>query len=71
MKTFKVNSIGFGYSRNIRWSEGLIKGGVAMIIVGLIINHTQTRWYVAGNQDSFIFVGLKKKGDETKCGIKE
>ena len=23
-----------------------------MIIVGLIINHTQTRWYVAGNQDS-------------------
>ena len=52
MKKFKINSIGFGYSRNIRWSEGLIKGGVAMIIVGLIINHTQTRWYVAGNQDS-------------------
>lgn len=44
----KINSIGFGYSKNIQLSEGLIGTGIVFIIAGLVINHTKSAWFTTG-----------------------
>lgn len=44
----KINSIGFGYSKNIQLSEGLIGTGIAFVIAGLVINRTKSAWFTSG-----------------------
>lgn len=41
----KINSIGFGNSKNIQLSEGLIGTGIAFVIAGLVLNHTKSAWF--------------------------
>ena len=50
MANIKINSIGFGYDKNIKLSEGLIKAGTVMIVVGLAIIKAKSQWWVAGDQ---------------------
>ena len=50
MQKIKINSMGFGYDKNIRLSEGLITAGTVMIIAGLVIIKTKTQWWTAGDQ---------------------
>lgn len=52
MGKIKINSIGFGYDKNIILSERLIKAGTVMIIAGLFVNHTKSQWWVAKNEST-------------------
>ena len=50
MANIKINSIGFGYDKNIKLSEGLITAGTVMIVAGLAITKTKSQWWVACDQ---------------------
>ena len=50
MANIKINSIGFGYDKNIKLSEGLITAGTVMIVSGLAIIKTKSQWWCAGDQ---------------------
>ena len=50
MANIKINSIGFGYDKNIKLSEGLITAGTVMIVAGLAIIKTKSQWWCAGDQ---------------------
>ena len=53
MKNTKINSIGFGFDKTLKISEGLIMSGIAMTIAGLAISHFKTQWWVARDHTSF------------------
>lgn len=50
MQKIKINSIGFGYDKNIKLSEGLITAGTVMIVAGLAIIKTKSQWWTAQDQ---------------------
>ena len=50
MKNTKINSIGFGFDKTLKISEGLIMSGIAMTITGLAVSHFKTQWWVARDQ---------------------
>ena len=52
MAKIKINSMGFGYDKYIKLSEGLIYAGAAMIIAGIAVNHAKTQWWVARDQET-------------------
>ena len=45
MANIKINSIGFGYNKNIKLSESLITAGTVMIVAGLAIIKTKSQWW--------------------------
>lgn len=47
MKTMKMNSIGFSYSKNIRLGEGLIAVGLVLVSIGLLTIIKKQQWIVA------------------------
>lgn len=51
MSKIKLDSIGFGYDKNITLSENLITIGTVMIIAGLVITKTKTQWWRADDQE--------------------
>lgn len=50
MRRIKINSMGFGYDKNIKLGEGLIAAGTAITIAGLAVIHSKTQWWVAKDQ---------------------
>ena len=52
MGKIKINSMGFGYDKNIRLSENLIAAGTVMIIAGLVIIKSKSQWWVARDQET-------------------
>ena len=53
MANIKINSICFGYNKNIKLSESFMTAGTVMIVVGLAIIKTKSQWWVAGDQKNF------------------
>lgn len=47
MAKVKINSVGFGYDKYLKMSDGLTWAGILLIVVGQSI---QTRWYVGKDQ---------------------
>ena len=56
MTNIKINSIGFGYDKNIKLSEGLITAGTVMIVAGLAIIKTKSQWWTADDQKGLDYV---------------
>ena len=56
MANIKINSIGFGYDKNIKLSEGLITAGTVMIVAGLAIIKTKSQWWCAGDQKTLDYI---------------
>mgnify|MGYP006934498372 FL=1 len=55
----KINSVGFGYSKSIQLSDGLIGTGIVLVIAGLVISHTKSQWYATKDQTTLdIFTKL-------------
>ena len=52
MAKIKIKSMGFGYDKSSKLSEGLIYAGTAMIIAGIAVNHAKTQWWVARDQET-------------------
>ena len=65
MANIKINSIGFGYDKNIKLSEGLITAGTVMIVAGLAIK-TKSQWWVAGDQKTLDEVCKLYDAQQTK-----
>ena len=56
MANIKINSIGFGYDKNIKLSEGLITAGTVMILAGLAIIKTKSQWWCASDQKTLDYI---------------
>ena len=66
MANIKINSIGFGYDKNIKLSEDLIMAGTVMIVVGLAIIKAKSQWWVAGDQKTLDKVCKLYEAQQTK-----
>ena len=66
MANIKINSIGFGYDKNIKLSECLITAGTVMIVAGLAIIKAKSQWWVAGDQKTLDEVCKLYEAQQTK-----
>lgn len=48
--TNKINSIGFGNEKIIKFSEGLIATGALLVLSGLMISHSKLEWFTGRDQ---------------------
>ena len=48
--TNKINSIGFGNEKIIKFSEGLIATGALLVLSGLTISHSKLEWFIGRDQ---------------------